>query len=76
MGAVRLGIAARHGAHVSAALEAEASALFPTKTTYGFDHKAWARRFVWREERGDKDLLTIQVKFAKMALDIKDEVHA
>ncbi len=48
-----------------------------TKTVYDrVDSKAWAKRILEREERGDKTLLSIQVKFAKMALDIKDEVHA
>lgn len=42
----------------------------------GRDFKAWAKRILWREEHGDKSLLSIQVKFAKMAMDIKDEVPA
>ena len=57
---------------MSAAIEAEAYERYPTKTTHGFDHKAWAKRFIYREERGDKTLLSIQVKFAKMAMDIKE----
>lgn len=59
---------------MSVVLEAEAAARYPFKSANGVDHKAWAKRFLYREERGDKDLLTIQVKFAKMAMDIKDEV--
>lgn len=76
MGSVRLVVAARHGAHMSTALEDEAAARYPYKSTQGVDHKAWAKRFLYREERGDKTLLAIQVKFARMAMDIKDEVTA
>jgi len=54
-------------------IEREARARYP----YGHvDHKAWAKRILWREEQGDKSLLAIQVRFAKMAMDIKDEVTA
>lgn len=63
---------------MSLTLELEASALFKfhDKDRGVTDHKAWARRIMYREERKDPDLLTIQVKFAKMALEIKDEVAA
>ena len=42
----------------------------------GRDHKVWAKRILLCEEQGDKSLLSVQVKFAKMAMDIKDEVAA
>lgn len=58
---------------MSLQLEGEANAKYPTNTTHGRDYKAWAKRIIYREERGDKELLAIQVKFAKMALDIKEE---
>lgn len=49
-------------------LESEAAERHPFKTTQGFDHKAWAKRFAYREEKGDTTLLAVQIKFAKMAL--------
>lgn len=51
---------------MSVLLQNEADAKFPYKQT---DHKAWAKRILYREERGDKSLLAIQVKFAKMAIE-------
>jgi len=42
----------------------------------GRDYKAWAKRILWREKNGDKTLLTVQVQFAKMAMDIKPEAAA
>lgn len=56
---------------MSAVLIAEANAKYPTKTTAGVDHKAWAKRFVYRAERGDKSLLAVQVLFAYQALDLE-----
>jgi hypothetical protein len=49
-------------------LEEQAAALFPIVTATGRDYKAWAKRIVWREEQGDKDLMTIQIKFAREAM--------
>ena len=54
---------------MSAVLEAEAAAKFPKKFATHFDSLAWAKRFVYRAERGDKSLLPVQVEFARMALD-------
>lgn len=54
---------------MSLVLEAEAASRYPLNTTAGRDHKAWAKRILYREERGDKDLLIIQVKFAKEAME-------
>jgi hypothetical protein len=54
---------------MSAVIRSEAEAKYPFKTTTGVDEKAWAKRFVYRAERGDKSLLPIQIKFAYMALD-------
>lgn len=53
---------------MSAVLRAEAEARYPTNTTNGRDHKAWAKRFVYRAERGDRDLLNVQIQFAYQAL--------
>lgn len=58
---------------MSAALESEANAMYPFQNK---DHKAWAKRIIYRAAHGDKDLLLVQVKFARMAMDIKDEVAA
>lgn len=52
---------------MSTLLEHEAAAKFPFK---GADHKAWAKRIIYRAEHGDKDLLPVQITFAQMALDI------
>ena len=59
---------------MSTQLHLEASAKFPAHTSYGTDHKAWAKRINYRHEHGDKTLLAVQIQFAKMALDIKEEV--
>lgn len=56
---------------MSAVLEAEAAAKYPTKTTGGVNHLAWAHRFVYRAERKDRDLLPIQITLAYMALNLK-----
>lgn len=61
---------------MSALLMGEAAAKFPLHTTYGTDYKAWAKRIMHRLERGDKSLLPVQIQFAKMALNIVDEVPA
>lgn len=36
------------------------------------DHKLWAKRILERAERGDKALSSLQVSFAKMALDVRE----
>lgn len=55
---------------MSAALIAQAEAHHPRVTAEGHsDEKCWARRFIFRAERGDKDLLPIQIQFAYLALD-------
>lgn len=56
---------------MSAVIKGEAEAKYPTKTNSGIDHKAWAKRFVYRAERGDKNLLPIQVQFGYQALDLE-----
>ncbi|UOD28763.1 hypothetical protein INH39_25480 [Massilia violaceinigra] len=53
---------------MSRAYELEAAAKFPMNTTNGRDYKAWAKRILHRDERGDKTLLSIQVKFARTAM--------
>lgn len=55
---------------MSAVIRNEAEAKYPTKTTAGIDYKAWAKRFVYRYERGDKSLLDIQILFAHQALEL------
>lgn len=58
---------------MSALFMQEAAAKFPLHTSYGTDYKAWAKRILHRMERGDKSLLAVQIQFAKMALNIKEE---
>lgn len=54
---------------MSAALIAEAVAKFPTMRANGqHDPVAWAKRFVYRAERGDRDLLPVQIAQAYEAL--------
>lgn len=48
--------------------EAAAREAFPAVTVNGRDDKAWAKRIMFREERKDSDLMSIQVTFAKQAL--------
>jgi hypothetical protein len=43
----------------------EAAAQFPFQNV---DHLAWAKRILYREERKDSHLMSIQVQFARMAL--------
>jgi hypothetical protein len=45
-----------------------AEAEFPMRTVTGVDNLAWAKRILFREQHGDKDLMPIQVQFAKQAL--------
>lgn len=54
---------------MSAALEAQARAMFPYQ---GADHLAWCKRIMWRLEQGDKTLSMIQIQFAKMALNVQE----
>ncbi len=35
------------------------------------DHLAWAKRIIEREKLGDRDLLPVQIAFAKEAMDGK-----
>jgi len=56
---------------MSAVLVAEAEAKYPTYTANGIDHKAWAKRFIYRAERRDRDLLPIQILFAYQALELE-----
>lgn len=53
---------------MSLQIELEAAARFPVTTTAGRDDKAWAKRILYREEHGDKSLLSIQVRFAREAM--------
>jgi hypothetical protein len=46
----------------------EAADRDPAVTQSGRDYLAWAKRFVWRAEMGDKTLMPIQVQFARQAL--------
>lgn len=59
---------------MSAALIFEASERYPFRVEHGNDHKAWAKRIMYREEHGDKTLLPIQVTFARQALGVQAEV--
>lgn len=55
-------------------LRSEAEARFPyLLANEQRDHKAWAKRIMYREERGDKDLMAIQVQFAKQAMNVEDK---
>lgn len=54
-------------------LEHDAALAYPYRHDTGVDHKAWAKRIAWREQQGDKTLLPIQIKFAREALDIKED---
>jgi len=55
---------------MSDVLRYEAEAKYPFKTKSGEDYKAWAKRFIYRAERNDKELLPIQIKFAYQAMDL------
>jgi hypothetical protein len=57
---------------MSLQLEIEAATRFPSATPAGRDFKAWAKRFLWRLEQGDKTLTTIQIRFAKEAMGVSD----
>lgn len=51
-------------------IEDAAKAAHPSVSTQGRDEKAWAKRILYREEHGDKTVSSLQVQFAKMALDM------
>lgn len=53
---------------MSLVLRSEAEARYPYNAVGGYDHLSWAKRIVYRDDRGDKDLLPIQVAFARQAL--------
>lgn len=61
---------------MSIVLQAEAEAKFPYLLENGNDHKAWAKRILYREERRDSSLLSIQVKFAQMAMGLVEMPEA
>jgi hypothetical protein len=54
-------------------LREEAALKFPFNSPAGYDHKAWAKRILWRLEMRDAELLPIQIRFAQEAMDIKPE---
>lgn len=59
------------------ALEDAALAQYPKDFVGGGrDYKAWAKRILYREEHGDKSLLSVQIKFAQMAMNVQQEVAA
>lgn len=57
-------------------LREEAAVKFPFNSAAGYDHKAWAKRIIWRIEQKDPELMAIQIRFAREALDIKPETNA
>lgn len=50
----------------------QAESAHPLRTTAGRDELAWAKRIMYREQHKDRDLMPIQVDFAKRALGIKE----
>lgn len=61
---------------MSAAMIEAARVRHPYRLTESLDHKAWAKQIMYRVELRDPSLLPVQIQFAKMALDIKEEVAA
>lgn len=53
---------------MSVVVRKEAESRFPYLTTNGNDHKAWAKRILYREERKDSSLSVLQIKFAREAM--------
>lgn len=51
----------------------EASQAHPYRTETGLDHKAWAKQILYRSEKKDSDLTSIQIRFASEALGIRTE---
>lgn len=59
---------------MSTAIRLEAEAKFPYLLTgEQRDHKAWAKRILHRESRGDKELSALQVNFARIAMGLIEE---
>lgn len=59
---------------MSTTIRLEAEAKFPYLLTgEQRDHKAWAKRILHREMRGDKELSALQVNFAKQAMNVEDK---
>lgn len=59
---------------MSTAIRLEAESKFPYLLTgEQRDHKAWAKRILHRESRGDKSLTALQVNFAKQAMNVEDK---
>lgn len=50
-----------------------ASAAHPDWIGTTRDHKAWAKRILFREQHKDATLLPIQVQFAKQAMEIPED---
>lgn len=53
--------------------QSAAEARFPLLTVNGRDEKAWAKRILYREDLRDKTLMSIQVQFAKQAMNVEDK---
>lgn len=51
-----------------------AEARFPLLTVNGRDERAWAKRIMYREQLKDRTLMPIQVQFAKIALNVEQEI--
>ena len=47
---------------MSLAIKFEADAKYPVWTTQGQDHKAWAKRILYRAERGDRDITVLHLQ--------------
>lgn len=56
---------------MSIAIKFEAEAKYPIWIESGKDYKAWAKRIVFRAERGDKTISVLQLNFAKEALNVE-----
>jgi len=56
---------------MSLQLTYEAEAKFPNELKGVRDYKAWAKRFLYRYEHGDKTLTMIQIHFAHEAMEIE-----
>lgn len=57
---------------MSITIKFEAEAKFPIWMESGKDYKAWAKRIVYRAERGDKTISVLQLNFAKEALNSQE----
>lgn len=51
-------------------IQDEAAGAHAYLTHAGHDHKAWAKRIIYREERRDPTVTALQVRFAREALDL------